>query len=84
MQFKHVGQEDYVFALEILKKGYVAMNTNSVEALYRIVENSRSAQKLEMAKRQWKVLRDIEKLPLIKALYYFCHYAIKGLLKFIK
>lgn len=84
MQFKHVGQEDYVFALEILKKGYVALNTNSVEALYRIVENSRSAQKLEMAKRQWTVLRDIERLPLIKALYYFCHYAIKGVLKFIK
>ena len=84
MQFRHVGQEDYVFALEILKKGYIAVNTNTVEALYRIVENSRSAQKLEMAKRQWKVLRDIEKLPIIPALYYFCHYAIKGVLKFIK
>lgn len=84
MQFKHVGQEDYVFALEILKKGYIAVNTNTVEALYRIVENSRSAQKLEMAKRQWKVLRNIEKLPFIEALYYFGHYAIKGVLKFIK
>jgi peptide/nickel transport system ATP-binding protein len=77
-------QEDYVFALNILKKGYIAVNTNTVEALYRIVENSRSAQKLEMAKRQWKVLRDIEKLSFIKASYYFCHYAIKGVLKFIK
>lgn len=84
MQFKNVGQEDYVFALEILKKGYIAVNTNTVEALYRIVENSRSAQKLEMAKRQWKVLRKIEKLSFLNASYYFCHYAIKGVLKFIK
>ena len=84
MQFRDVGQEDYVFALNVLKKGYIAVNTNTVEALYRIVGNSRSAQKIEMAKRQWKVLRDIEKLSFIKASYYFCHYAIKGVLKFIK
>lgn len=84
MQFRYVGQEDYVFALEILKKGYIAVNTNTVEALYRIVENSRSSQKLEMAKRQWNVLRRIEKLSFIEAAYYFCHYAIKGTLKFIK
>ena len=84
MQFRPVGQEDYVFELEILKKGYIAVNTNTVEALYRIVENSRSSQKLEMAKRQWNVLRRIEKLSFIEAAYYFCHYAIKGTLKFIK
>ena len=84
MQFKKTGQEDYVFELEILKKGYIAVNTNTIEAFYRIVEDSRSAQKIEMAKRQWRVLRNIEKLPFIKAIYYFCHYAIKGTIKFIK
>lgn len=84
MQFQDVGQEDYVFVLEILKKGFIAVNTNTCEALYRIVENSRSAQKFEMAKRQWHVLRNIEKLSLIKTAYYFCHYAIKGTLKYIK
>ncbi len=84
LQFKKTGQEDYVFELEILKKGLIAVNTNTIEALYRIVPSSRSAQKIEMAKRQWKVLRDIEKLSFIKASYYFCHYAIKGVLKFIK
>ena len=84
MQFRHIGQEDYVFELEILKKGYIAVNTNTVESLYRIVVNSRSAQKIEMAKRQWSVLRNVENLPFLKALYYFCHYAIKGTIKFIK
>ncbi|MBR3893353.1 MAG: glycosyltransferase family 2 protein [Alistipes sp.] len=84
LQFKKTGQEDYVFELSILKKGLIAVNTNTIEALYRIVPSSRSAQKIEMAKRQWKVLRDIEKLSFIKASYYFCHYAIKGVLKFIK
>lgn len=83
-QFRYVGQEDYVFALEILKKGFIAVNTNTCEAFYRIVENSRSAQKLEMAKRQWRVLRSVENLSFIKASYYFCHYAIKGIMKFIK
>ena len=84
MQFKYIGQEDYVFELDILKKGYIAVNTNTVESLYRIVENSRSAKKLEMAKLHWKVLHNIEKLSITRASYYFCHYAIKGVLKFLK
>ena len=84
MQFHNVGQEDYVFNLEILKKGYIAVNTNTCEAYYRIVENSRSSQKFEMAKQQWRVLRNIEKLSVIKASYFFCHYVIKGMIKFIK
>lgn len=84
MQFQKTGQEDYVFELSILKGGLIAVNTNTVESLYRIVPSSRSAQKLTMAKRQWNVLRNIEKLSFIKASYYFCHYAIKGVLKFIK
>lgn len=84
MQFQNVGQEDYVFALSILKKGYVAVNTNTIEALYRLVENSRSSNKIKVAKGQWNVLRNIEKLPFPTAFYYFCHYAIKGFLKYLK
>lgn len=84
IQFQKTGQEDYVFELGILKKGLIAVNTNTVESLYRIVPSSRSAQKLTMAKRQWHVLRKIEKLPIYKALYYFACYAVLGVIKYLK
>lgn len=84
IQFQKTGQEDYVFELSILKKGLIAVNTNTVESLYRIVPSSRSAQKLTMAKRQWDVLRKIEQLSLLKSLYYFSCYAILGAIKYIK
>lgn len=84
MKFSNIGQEDWAFQLDILRKGYIAVNTNTVESLYRIVENSRSSQKLKVAKGQWYVLKNVEKLTMFEAIYYFCHYAIKGTLKFFK
>lgn len=84
MQFMKTAQEDYVFALSILKKGFIAVNTNTVETLYRLVQNSRSSNKWKTAKGQWNVLRNIEELSIVEASYYFCHYAVKGFLKYLK
>lgn len=84
LQFKNISQEDWAFQLSILKRGFIAVNTQTIESLYRVVQHSRSSQKLKIARGHWYILRVEEKLPFVKVVYYFCHYAIKGVLKFFK
>lgn len=81
---KHVGHEDFVLWLSILKKGYIAKNTNSVTALYRIRKKSISSNKLKVLSWQWNIYRNEEFLSYIKAIYYFIHYAIRAFRKAIK
>lgn len=81
---QYIHHEDYVLWLSILKQGYKAINTNSVTALYRVRDNSVSSNKLKVLSWQWHILRNIEKLPLHRTMYYFFHYAVKGFLKAIK
>ena len=75
MQHTH---EDYILWLSILKKGFVAVNTGTVEALYRVRRNSVSSNKLKVLSWQWDIYRNIEKTGLLKAMYYFAHYAYKA------
>ena len=75
MQHTH---EDYILWLSILKKGFVAVNTRTVEALYRVRRNSVSSNKLKVLSWQWDIYRNIEKTGLLKAMYYFAHYAYKA------
>ena len=75
MQHTH---EDYILWLSILKKGFVAVNTGTVEALYRVRRNSVSSNKLKVLSWQWDIYRNIEKTSLLKAMFYFAHYAYKA------
>ena len=84
IRFKSVFKEDYVFWMSILRKGIVAYNTNLVHALYRESKKSRSSDKLKMFVNQWDVLRDVEGVKLVPAIYFICIYAIKGLIKYLK
>ncbi len=84
MEFSSIGHEDWAFALSILKKGYIAKNTNTAEAIYRLVGNSRSSQKFKVIKWQWHILREVEKLSLWRAAYNFSCYAILGVIKYLK
>lgn len=80
-RFINTHNEDYIFWIEILKKGITAYNTGSFLAKYRIVKNSRSSNKLRMAKYHWDIIHHREKIPRLKALTYMVFYAIKGLRK---
>lgn len=80
----YVGHEDYVLWLSILKKGYIARSTKSVDALYRVRYESISSNKLKVLKWTWNIYTKNEKLGFIKSAYYFSFYAIKALLKKIK
>ncbi len=73
--------QDYALWLKILKKCSFAHGLNERLALYRVRSSSISRNKLAKAKYQWKIYRDIEKLPLFKSIYYFFNYAYHGFIK---
>lgn len=81
---QQIYHEDYVMWLEILKKGYIAKNTNTITAIYRESSNSFSASKIKVLKWQWNIYRKILKFNLLDSLYHFIIYAIKAFLKYIK
>jgi glycosyltransferase involved in cell wall biosynthesis len=82
--FRHPRHEDYVLWLEILGKGFVAKNTGTVEALYRVRSGSVSAGKWEAAKWQWDIYRRWLNLSAPRSACLFCSYLINGVLKYIK
>lgn len=79
-----VHHEDYVLWLSILKKGFLALNTNTVSALYTIRKGSVSANKLEVFRWTWFIYRKIEKLSWLKSTYYFLFYLWKAFAKYKK
>lgn len=81
--FQNHPHEDYILWLNILKQGYVARNTNTVEALYRVRDHSVSSNKLRALSWQWSIYRNIEKIGFIRSSYYFMNYAYKAIRKAI-
>lgn len=81
---KYLGHEDYVMWLEILKKGYIAINTCNVQALYRVRTSSVSANKLRVLKWQWNIYVNVENLGYMKALSCFIVYAVKAFMKVLR
>lgn len=77
--FPYCGHEDYVVWLSILKKGWKAYNTNTVEAKYQVKESSVSSNKLKAMQWQWNIYRNIEHIGLLKSVYYFIHYAVRAI-----
>lgn len=79
--FQNYHHEDYILWLDILKCGYVARNSNSVEALYRVRNHSVSSNKIKALSWQWNIYRNIEKVGLLRSFYYFINYAYKAFRK---
>ncbi len=84
IRFKHIPKEDYAFWLDVMRCGLTAYNTSEVHALYREQKQSRSSNKLSMIKAQWFVLRDVEKINILRSVFYMFIYLINGFLKYIK
>lgn len=80
-RFKNIGHEDCVAWIEILQKGYTALNTNSIEAAYRESTNSVSSNKMKILHWQWNIYRKVLKFNPLKSAYYYMHYAVRGFLK---
>lgn len=83
-RFKQIPQEDFCFWLDILKKGIVAYNMKEITALYREAKNSRSANKLDMFKGYWNVIRNHQNISFFPACYDMVTYTILGFAKYLK
>lgn len=84
VHFKRVRHEDYAMWLSILKRGFVARNTGTVTALYRVTDDSVSSSKRRLLSWQWNIYRNVEGYGLVRSAYYYMNYAIRGFLKSLK
>jgi teichuronic acid biosynthesis glycosyltransferase TuaG len=75
-------RQDYVLWLSILKEVKYTKGISEPLGIYRIRKESISSNKRSAILQVWYVYRKIEKLNLIKSLYYFTHYAINGIKKY--
>lgn len=76
--------EDYVLGLNILRDGHIAAGCPEILLSWRYLENSRSFNKKKSAKNRWKIYREYLHLPLYKAVYLFCRYAMAGFRKYFR
>lgn len=81
---KEIRHEDYVMWLEILRGGFWAINTNTVEAVYRKSKSSVSGSKLAALGWTWQIYRRELQLSFFVAVKCFVRYAFKAVFKFIK
>ena len=79
--FENHSHEDYILWLSILKKGYIAQNSGTVSACYRVREHSVSSNKLKALLWQWDIYVHVEKMSFLRAGYCFLHYAYKAFRK---
>ena len=75
-------KQDYGLWLEILKKVEFAKGISKPLAKYRVRDNSISSAKLRGSVYQWKIYRELEKISILKSIYYLVHYMINGLIKY--
>lgn len=82
--YEDAGHEDYILWLTILKKGFVAKNTNTVEARYRVAEKSVSSNKGKAASWTWNIYRKTLGFNIVKSVFCYGMYMVKGILKYLK
>lgn len=70
---------DYSLWLKILKITPRADCLHEFLGQYRLVGRSISANKLKAAEHNWHLLRNVEGLSFLSAVYYFTWYVVKGL-----
>lgn len=68
-------RQDYGLWLELLKEEQYAYCLPEVLAFYRVRKSSLSSNKLKLLKYNWKLLREIEHLSVIKSLYYLFRFS---------
>lgn len=77
-EFSH---EDYAFWLEAAQAGFQITAIRQPSVQYRLLQSSRSANKLRSAYNCWLIYRKFMKYNLLRASYYLIWYAIYGTLR---
>lgn len=75
-------RDDYVYWLKILKNIDFGYANPEILAKYRIHKNGITKKKYKMILPQFKVYYKIERLGIIKSLYYLLHWSLHGLRKY--
>ena len=75
------GQDTATWLMLMRERNVIAYGLNEVLNLYRKVPGSISSNRMTALKRTWNVYRNVEKLPLLSAAYYFVHYVINALIR---
>lgn len=73
--------QDTATWLQILRNYPAAYLLDEPLNRYRIRTGSLSDNKIQALKRTWNTYYRLEKLPFLKAVYYFCHYVINSILR---
>lgn len=73
------GQDTATWLMLMRERDVIAHGLDQVLNYYRQVEGSISSNKWGAVKRTWNTYRNIEKLPLMKCLYYFGHYVFQAI-----
>ena len=76
--------EDYVLWLRLLRDGCKAVGCTQVMAAWRHVENSRSFNKWNAAKKRWRIYREYLHLGFFYSARLLAEYALSGLRKYRK
>ncbi|MDN6730692.1 MAG: glycosyltransferase family 2 protein [Atopostipes suicloacalis] len=66
-------RNDFVMWLQVIKKAEHIYGLPEILTYYRVREGSLSKDKKKLIKYQWKVYRNIEKLPLVKSIFLLFH-----------
>lgn len=82
VRMKKTYYDDFDCWLQILKRGHRAMGLDEDLMRYRMMNQSVSRNKRRSAAHVWRAYRDLEKLNLPSAIWYFSHYAVRGLIKY--
>lgn len=82
MPVEAIKREDLACWLDILKTGVTAHCLHECLAKYKVHSNSVSSNKFKMMKYQWNVYRNLEKLSILKCVYYMASWTIQGILKY--
>lgn len=75
-------RDDFVFWLTLLKKIDYAYGNKEVLASYRVFASSTTGNKKKVMKPQFMVYYKLEKLGIIRSIYYFVNWAINGIFKY--
>jgi glycosyltransferase involved in cell wall biosynthesis len=76
-----IKHEDYATWLNILKQGIKAHGVQESLTYYRKQDDSITANKFQSSLWTWNIYRKHQNLSLLKSIYYFINYSIRGFIK---
>lgn len=84
VRYRPLPMEDFIFWLDILRKGDVAYNCGRTHALYRVRPGSRSGSVVDKIKEYWFVLRNVEHISFACSVVLMFPYLTNGFIRYLR